>query len=58
MAVLMAIGVNGEGYREVLGVSALLCETHEEWITGKLYLNMELLNRKREENRIYRKNVV
>lgn len=38
-------------------VSALLCEIHEEWITGKRYLNMELLNRKREENRIYRKNV-
>ena len=38
-------------------VSAILCEVHEEWITGKLYLNMELLNRKREENRIYRKNV-
>jgi len=36
-------------------VSAILCEIHEEWITGKLYLNMELLNRKREENRIYRK---
>ena len=38
-------------------VSAVLCEIHEEWLTGKLYLNMELLNRKREENRIYRKNV-
>ncbi len=38
-------------------VSAILCEIHEEWITGKRYLNMELLKRVRKENRIYRKNV-
>jgi len=38
-------------------VTALICEIHEEWITGKRYLNMELLNRRREENRIYRRGV-
>lgn len=38
---------------------AVLLETHEEWITEKKYLNMELLTRHLEENSkpIYRKKV-
>jgi transposase-like protein len=40
-------------------VGAVLLEIHEEWVTGKKYLNMEDLNRHlaENENRIYRKKV-
>ena len=39
--------------------AAVLLETHEEWATGKQYLNMELLTHHLEENSdlIYRKDV-
>lgn len=40
-------------------VSAILQELHEEWVCGKKYLNMELLNNQtvNPNHRIYRKNV-
>lgn len=40
-------------------VGAILLETHEEWVTQKTYLNIELLNRHlaENENQIYRKKV-
>lgn len=40
-------------------VGAILMETHEEWVTGKKYLNMQILNRHLTENQnlIYRKKV-
>jgi transposase-like protein len=40
-------------------VGAILMETHEEWVTGKRYLNMNFLNHHlmENQNRIYRKKV-
>lgn len=40
-------------------VSAILMEQHEEWITGKIYLNMEILkiHLLENENQFYRKKV-
>jgi len=48
-AVMIAIGIDGEGRRSILAVELADKETHENWLEGIRYLNMHLLIEHKKE---------